>query len=188
MRTALDNYQFTNAAREIAALVDEVSNWYVRRSRNRFWESGMNAEKAAAYETLHEVLVTISKLIAPFTPFVAEDIHLNLEGSSVHLADYPVVNESLLQPKLEAEMDAVLQVVELGRSNRNQHSLKVKQPLAELVLLEHNENDMDWESYRDIVMDELNVKAFHVELDETKYTSYQLKLNFKTAGPKFGKM
>ena len=115
VRTALDDYQFTNAAREIAALVDEVSNWYVRRSRNRFWESGMNAEKAAAYETLHEVLVTISKLIAPFTPFVAEDIHLNLEGSSVHLADYPVVNESLLQPKLEAEMDAVLQVVELGK-------------------------------------------------------------------------
>ncbi|MGR5876618.1 class I tRNA ligase family protein [Bacillus pacificus] len=103
VRTALDDYQFTNAAREIAALVDEVSNWYVRRSRNRFWESGMNAEKAAAYETLHEVLVTISKLIAPFTPFVAEDIHLNLTGSSVHLEDYPVVNESLLQPKLEAE-------------------------------------------------------------------------------------
>ncbi|QWG50364.1 isoleucine--tRNA ligase [Bacillus mycoides] len=187
VRTALDDYQFTNAAREIAALVDEVSNWYVRRSRNRFWESGMNPEKAAAYETLHEVLVTISKLIAPFTPFVAEDIHLNLEGRSVHLADYPVVNESLIQPELEAEMDAVLQVVELGRSNRNQHSLKVKQPLAELVLLAHNENDMDWESYRDIIMDELNVKAFHVELDETKYTSYQLKLNFKTAGPKFGK-
>ncbi len=92
-------------------------------------------KKQLRSETLHEVLVTISKLIAPFTPFVAEDIHLNLTGSSVHLEDYPVVNESLLQPKLEAEMDAVLQVVELGRSNRNQHSLKVKQPLAELVLL-----------------------------------------------------
>ncbi|KFN03627.1 isoleucine--tRNA ligase [Bacillus clarus] len=187
VRTALEDYQFTNAAREIAALVDEVSNWYVRRSRNRFWESGMNPEKAAAYETLHEVLVTISKLIAPFTPFVAEDIHLNLEGSSVHLTDYPVVDEAFIHEKLEEEMDAVLQVVELGRSNRNQHSLKVKQPLAELVLLQHQEKNIDWESYRDIVKDELNVKAFHVELDETKYTSYQLKLNFKTAGPKFGK-
>ncbi|MCI0764408.1 isoleucine--tRNA ligase [Bacillus sp. TL12] len=187
VRNALEEYQFTNAAREIAALVDEVSNWYVRRSRNRFWESSMNPEKAAAYETLHEVLVTISKLLAPFTPFVAEDIHLNLEGSSVHLADYPVVDEMIIQTKLEQEMDAVLQVVELGRSNRNQHALKVKQPLAELVLLEHHEQKVDWGSYRDIVMDELNVKAFHVELDETKYTSYQLKLNFKTAGPKFGK-
>ncbi|MBC6975980.1 isoleucine--tRNA ligase [Bacillus sp. Xin] len=187
VRNALEEYQFTNAAREIAALVDEVSNWYVRRSRNRFWESGMNPEKAAAYETLHEVLVTISKLLAPFTPFVAEDIHLNLEGSSVHLADYPVVDEMVIQTKLEQEMDAVLQVVELGRSNRNQHALKVKQPLAELVLLDHHEQKVDWGSYRDIVMDELNVKAFHVELDETKYTTYQLKLNFKTAGPKFGK-
>ncbi|MBJ8029586.1 isoleucine--tRNA ligase [Bacillus cereus group sp. N21] len=187
VRNALDEYQFTNAAREIAVLVDEVSNWYVRRSRNRFWESGMNPEKAAAYETLHEVLVTLSKLLAPFTPFVAEDIHLNLEGNSVHLTDYPTADEKLIQTKLEQEMNAVLQVVELGRSNRNQHGLKVKQPLAELVLLEHHEQKVDWESYRDIVMDELNVKAFHVELDETQYTSYQLKLDFKTAGPKFGK-
>ncbi|PEY37040.1 isoleucine--tRNA ligase [Bacillus cereus] len=187
VRSALDEYQFTNAAREIATLVDEVSNWYVRRSRSRFWESGMNPEKAAAYETLHEVLVTLSKLLAPFTPFVAEDIHLNLEGNSVHLTDYPAADETLIQTKLEQEMDAVLQVVELGRSNRNQYALKVKQPLAELVLLEHHKQKVDWESYRDIVMDELNVKAFHVELDETKYTSYQLKLDFKTAGPKFGK-
>lgn len=147
----------------------------------------MNPEKTAAYETLHEVLVTLSKLLAPFTPFVAEDIHLNLEGRSVHLTDYPVADETLIQSKLEQEMDAVLQVVELGRSNRNQYALKVKQPLAELVLLEHHEQKVDWKSYRDIVMEELNVKAFHVELDETKYTSYQLKLNFKTAGPKFGK-
>ena len=187
VRSALGEYQFTNAAREIATLVDEVSNWYVRRSRSRFWESGMNPEKTAAYETLHEVLVTLSKLLAPFTPFVAEDIHLNLEGRSVHLTDYPVADETLIQSKLEQEMDAVLQVVELGRSNRNQYALKVKQPLAELVLLEHHEQKVDWKSYRDIVMEELNVKAFHVELDETKYTSYQLKLNFKTAGPKFGK-
>ncbi|MFJ8529025.1 isoleucine--tRNA ligase [Bacillus sp. NPDC094106] len=187
VRNALDEYQFTNAAREIAALVDEVSNWYVRRSRSRFWESGMNHEKAAAYETLHEVLVTISKLLAPFTPFVAEDIHLNLDGSSVHLTDYPEADETFIHTKLEEEMDAVLQVVELGRSNRNQHTLKVKQPLAELVLLEHHEQKVDWESYCDIIMDELNVKEFHVELDETKYTTYQLKLNFKTAGPKFGK-
>ncbi|EMA6343053.1 isoleucine--tRNA ligase [Bacillus cytotoxicus] len=186
-RRALEEYQFTNAAREIASFVDEVSNWYVRRSRNRFWESGMSPAKVAAYETLHEVLVIVSKLLAPFTPFIAEDIHLNLEGSSVHLADYPAGDETYIQKELEEEMNAVLQVVELGRSNRNQHALKVKQPLAELVLLDHHKQNINWKAYSDIIMDELNVKSFHVELDETKYTSHQLKLNFKVAGPKFGK-
>ena len=184
---ALEDYQFTTAAREIALLVEEVSNWYVRRSRNRFWASGMDAEKAAAYTTLHEVLVTISKLLAPFTPFLAEDIHFHLEGSSVHLADYPVCEEGIIQIQLEREMAAVLQVVELGRSIRNQHTLKVKQPLAKLVVFENTKQEMDWNSYKEIVMDELNVKEVTIEHSEADYISYQLKLNFKQAGPKFGK-
>ncbi|MDC2867029.1 isoleucine--tRNA ligase [Bacillus sp. BP-3] len=184
---ALEDYQFTTAAREIALLVEEVSNWYVRRSRNRFWASSMNAEKAAAYATLHEVLVTLSKLLAPFTPFLAEDIHFNLEDSSVHLADYPVCEEALIQKQLEREMEAVLQVVELGRSIRNQHTLKVKQPLTKLVVFENTKREMDWNSYKEIVMDELNVKEVTIEYSEADYMSYQLKLNFKQAGPKFGK-
>ncbi|PGZ97471.1 isoleucine--tRNA ligase [Bacillus pseudomycoides] len=184
---ALEDYQFTTAAREIALFVEEVSNWYVRRSRSRFWASGMNAEKAAAYDTLHGVLVTISKLLAPFTPFLAEDIHLNLEGSSVHLTDYPVLDETLIHTQLEKEMAAVLQVVELGRSIRNQHTLKVKQPLAKFVVFEHTKQEMDWDSYKEIVMDELNVKEVTVEHSEAGYMSYRLKLNFKQAGPKFGK-
>ncbi|WP_028399671.1 isoleucine--tRNA ligase [Ectobacillus panaciterrae] len=186
VRENLEDYQFTNAARFIAALVEEVSNWYVRRSRDRFWSSGMNPEKAAAYETLHEVLVTISRLVAPFTPFVAEDIYSNLEGDSVHLTDYPEYDESLIQVQLQEEMEAVLQVVELGRSIRNSTSLKVKQPLASLTLLSKGEQ-MDWSSYKDIVMDELNVKAFDVKQEEREYVSYKLKLDFKKAGPKFGK-
>lgn len=186
VRENLADYQFTNAARFIAALVEEVSNWYVRRSRDRFWSSGMNPEKAAAYETLHEVLVTISRLLAPFTPFVAEDIYSNLEGDSVHLTDYPKYDESLIQVQLQEEMEAVLQVVELGRSIRNSTSLKVKQPLASLTLLSKGEQ-MDWSSYKDIVMDELNVKAFDVKQEERECVSYKLKLDFKKAGPKFGK-
>ncbi|MGF9965872.1 isoleucine--tRNA ligase [Bacillus rhizoplanae] len=187
VRCSLEEYQFTTAAREIALLVEEVSNWYVRRSRSRFWASSMDAEKAAAYDTLHEVLVTISKLLAPFTPFLAEDIHSNLEGSSVHLADYPAFEETLIDVQLETEMAAVLQVVELGRSIRNQNTLKVKQPLAKLVVFEHEKQEMDWDSYKEIVMDELNVKEVTVEHSEAEYMSYQLKLNFKQAGPRFGK-
>ncbi|RBN36868.1 isoleucine--tRNA ligase, partial [Priestia megaterium] len=117
----LEDYGFTSAAREIAAFIEELSNWYVRRSRDRFWSEGMDGEKAGAYDTLHEVLVTLSQLLAPFTPFVADDIHENLTGKSVHLADYPVYDQTKVNEKLEKEMAAVLQVVELGRSIRNTH-------------------------------------------------------------------
>ncbi|WP_369899880.1 isoleucine--tRNA ligase [Bacillus manliponensis] len=187
VRSSLEEYQFTAAARDIALFVEEVSNWYVRRSRSRFWEAGMSAEKLAAYDTLHTVLVTVSKLLAPFTPFLAEDIHTNLEGSSVHVADYPVCEQSLLNERLEKEMAAVLAVVELGRSVRNEHNLKVKQPLAKIVVLEHKEKNMSWKFYQDIIQDELNVKQVTVEQNDEEHVSYQLKLNFKQAGPKFGK-
>jgi isoleucyl-tRNA synthetase len=146
----------------------------------------MDGEKAAAYDTLHEVLVTLSQLLAPFTPFVADDIHENLTGKSVHLVDYPVYNEGKVNEKLEREMAAVLQVVELGRSIRNTHSLKVKQPLRSLSLVVTNE-DIEWNAYRDVIKDELNVKKFNVEQDDENLVSYVLKLNFKQAGPKFGK-
>jgi isoleucyl-tRNA synthetase len=182
----LEDYGFTSAAREIAVFIEELSNWYVRRSRDRFWSEGMDGEKAAAYDTLHEVLVTLSQLLAPFTPFVADDIHENLTGKSVHLVDYPVYNEGKVNEKLEREMAAVLQVVELGRSIRNTHSLKVKQPLRSLSLVVTNE-DIEWNAYRDVIKDELNVKKFNVEQDDENLVSYVLKLNFKQAGPKFGK-
>ena len=136
----LEDYHFTNAAREIAKLVEEVSNWYVRRSRERFWASDMSPEKAAAYETLHEVLTKTSQLLAPLTPFIAEDIYFNLTGDSVHLSDYPTYDPKRINEQLEKEMDAVLQVVELGRSIRNTTSLKVKQPLASISVLKCNDD------------------------------------------------
>lgn len=187
VRNSLEDYQFTNAARSIAAFVEELSNWYVRRSRDRFWSQGMNEEKAGAYRTLHEVLVKTSQLLAPFTPFVAEDMYSNLEGGSVHLTDYPECDETKINKQLEKEMHAVLQVVELGRSIRNAASLKVKQPLASLSLIANEKQPIEWDSYRDIVKDELNVKVFQVKQDDESFVSYKLKLDFKKAGPKFGK-
>ncbi|MCP1357334.1 isoleucine--tRNA ligase [Aneurinibacillus migulanus] len=187
VKQSMEDYQFTNAVREIAAFVEELSNWYVRRSRDRFWSQGMSEEKASAYTTLHEVIVKTSQLLAPFTPFVAEDIYSTLEGGSVHLTDYPEYDESKINEKLEKEMDAVLQVVELGRSIRNTTSLKVKQPLASLSLIVNKDEKMEWESYSDIVKDELNVKVFQVKQNDESFVSYKVKLDFQKAGPKLGK-
>ncbi|HJF31982.1 MAG TPA: isoleucine--tRNA ligase [Sporosarcina psychrophila] len=182
----LEEYHFTNAAREIAKLVEEVSNWYVRRSRERFWASGMSPDKAAAYQTLHEVLTTTSRLLAPLTPFIAEDVYFNLTDESVHLSDYPIYDESMINTQLEIEMDAVLQVVELGRSIRNTTAMKVKQPLASISVLSATPT-INLKAYEDIIMDELNVKQFHEISDEGQFDSIKLKLDFKKAGAKFGK-
>ena len=185
-RVNLEDYHFTNAAREIAKLVEEVSNWYVRRSRERFWASDMSPDKAAAYQTLHEVLTRISQLVAPLTPFIAEDIYFNLTGESVHLSDYPAYDPSLINEQLEHEMEAALQVVELGRSIRNTTSLKVKQPLASISVLSAA-TTINWKAYEDIIMDELNVKQFHEVDDEDQFAAIKLKLDFKKSGAKFGK-
>ncbi|MEK5038474.1 isoleucine--tRNA ligase [Sporosarcina sp. FSL K6-3457] len=182
----LKDYHFTNAARDIAQLVEEVSNWYVRRSRERFWASDMSPDKAAAYGTLHEVLTKTSQLLAPFTPFIAEDIYFNLTGDSVHLSDYPTYDPNRINEQLENEMDAVLQVVELGRSIRNTTALKVKQPLASISVLSAMAS-VNWAAYQDIIMDELNVKQFHEVNDESQFAAIKLKLDFKKAGAKFGK-
>ncbi|QFF99034.1 isoleucine--tRNA ligase [Psychrobacillus glaciei] len=186
VRTNLEDYHFTNAAREIAKLLEQVSNWYVRRSRERFWSSDMNPEKAAAYETLYEVLTKTSQLLAPLTPFLAEDVFMNLTGESVHLSDFPEADERLMNEKLEKEMDAVLQVVELGRSIRNTTSLKVKQPLGSLSFMS-SKKDINWKLYEDIIKDELNVKVFEQTENEGKFVTTKLKLDFKKSGAKFGK-
>ncbi|MFF2752901.1 isoleucine--tRNA ligase [Psychrobacillus sp. NPDC058041] len=186
VRTNLEDYHFTNAAREIAKLLEQVSNWYVRRSRERFWSSDMNPEKAAAYETLYEVLTKTSQLLAPLTPFLAEDVFMSLTGESVHLTDFPVADEQLMDEKLEKEMDAVLQVVELGRSVRNTTSLKVKQPLGSLSLMSPNK-DINWKLYEDIILDELNVKVFEQTENEGEFVTTKIKLDFKKSGSKFGK-
>lgn len=185
-KVQLEDYQLTSATREIAKLVEEVSNWYVRRSRERFWSSGMNADKVAAYQTLYDVLTTISQLLAPFTPFIAEEVYHHLTGESVHLADYPTHDEKMINVQLEKEMGAVLQVVELGRSIRNTTSLKVKQPLSSLFLLSTGE-EIHWSLYQDVILDELNIKQFQKVEKEEQFSIIKLKLDFKKSAAKFGK-
>ncbi|MFD2043343.1 isoleucine--tRNA ligase [Ornithinibacillus salinisoli] len=181
----LEEYAFNPAARELADFVEEVSNWYIRRSRDRFWSEGMNADKLAAYHTLDEVLVTTSKLLAPFTPFIAEDIHLNLTGDSVHLADFPQADEMIIDEKLELEMAGVLQVVELARHTRNVSNIKTKQPLSTLTVVGEKTDRLKKYSY--IMEDEINVKQVEYRENEDHIVNYEMKLNFPTAGPKLGK-
>ncbi|PBB06002.1 MULTISPECIES: isoleucine--tRNA ligase [Salimicrobium] len=188
VRTGLDEYDFTKAAKEIEKLVDEVSNWYIRRSRNRFWESGMSESKKAAYSTLREVLVGLSRLLAPYTPFVADDIHMNLTGESVHLAPFPEREEHRVDEKLERDMDAVLQVVELARGVRNTEAIKTKQPLAELTVIPVNQDrGAALKEYRSIIAEEINVKDVVVKESSEDLIRYEVKLNFREAGPKLGK-
>ncbi|USK33083.1 isoleucine--tRNA ligase [Bacillus sp. F19] len=183
----MDRFQFTQATREIAALVDELSNWYVRRSRNRFWASGLSEDKQAAYSTLFETLTTISRLLAPFVPYMAEDIHLELHKDSVHLQDYPKSNDLMINSELEADMQTILKIVELGRSIRNAKNMKVKQPLQQIIVWRSN-GERFLNAYTAIIKDELNVKDVVYTEDISQYESNIFKLNFKTAGAAFGKL
>lgn len=182
----MDNFQVTSAARLIGQLVEEVSNWYVRRNRERFWSEGMSADKLAAFHTLRTVLLDVSKLLAPFVPFISEEVYYSLSGESVHLADYPKVQQELVDQQLEKQMQAVLEIVELGRSVRNKHQVKIKQPLAKMVVVS-NLDDVVLKSFEEIIRDELNVKTVEWADSSNEYIEFKLKLNFKTAGPKLGK-
>ncbi|MBU9721701.1 MULTISPECIES: isoleucine--tRNA ligase [Bacillaceae] len=184
----LDNYDFTAGAREIGVLVDQVSNWYIRRSRDRFWSEGLHEDKLAAYHTLFKVLVRMSRLLAPFTPFIAEDIHLNLTSESVHLSDYTNANEEEINPILELEMDRVLQVIELARSIRNMANIKTKQPLSLLTVVGTKSDTELLQKYEYIIKDEINVKSVQLKDHAGDSVQYELKLNFPTAGPKLGKL
>ncbi|MFJ7728679.1 isoleucine--tRNA ligase [Neobacillus sp. NPDC097160] len=183
----MERYQFTQATREIAALVEELSNWYVRRSRNRFWASGLSEDKRAAYSTLFETLTTISRLLAPFVPYVAEDIHLKLHQESVHLQDYPKADDSMIHPDLEADMQTILKIVELGRSIRNTTNMKVKHPLQQMIVWQQEGSRLLY-AYENVIKDELNVKEVVFTEDLSQYESIVFKLNFKTAGSAFGKL
>ncbi|WP_312129668.1 isoleucine--tRNA ligase [Lysinibacillus capsici] len=183
--TSMDDYQFTQATREIGQLVEELSNWYIRRSRARFWANGMTADKRGAFSTLYEALTSICQLIAPFTPFIAEDIYRQLCGKSVHLEKYPLFDDQLVDVRLEQEMATVLTVVELGRSIRNSQGIKVKQPLSELIVALKGELP-DYQAYSELIQDELNIKACRWTHDFSAYESVHYKLNFKSAGAAFG--
>ena len=186
----LDNYRIPEAARALQDFVDEMSNWYVRRGRERFWAKGMEQDKINAYMTLYTALVTIAKTAAPMIPFMAEDIYRNLVCSidtsapeSVHLCDFPVVEESYIDKKLEADMDEVLQIVVLGRACRNTSNLKQRQPLAHMYVKAEHELP---EFFKDIVAEELNVKEVQFTSDVRSFTSYTFKPQLKTLGRRFG--
>lgn len=185
---SVDDYDITKGARFIGSFVEELSNWYVRRSRERFWSSGMSDDKRAAFTTLFEVLKNVSQLLAPFTPFVAEDIYMNLTKESVHLADYPVADEALIDSQLEADMDAVLQIIELTRAVRNTVAIKTKQPLAQLLIVPKGDvGQAELEKYNSIITDEMNVKEVVYQTDSEGFLQYNFKLNFAVVGPKLGK-
>ena len=186
------NFKITESTQLIFKFVDQLSNWYIRRNRERFWASGMEQDKINAYATLYKVLVEFSKLIAPYVPFISDEIYLNLvlsvektENKSVHLCDYPVSDDKLIDTKLEEEMEMAITLVELGRAARNEAKIKNRQPLRKMlakspVLLD--------EYYIDIIASELNIKNVEFKEDLSEYTSYVFKPQLKTLGPKYGKL
>jgi len=183
----LENYDLTKTVRQIQSFViDDVSNWYVRRSRRRYWAMNLTEDKIAAYLTLYQVLTEVSKLIAPFAPFLAEEIFTNLtDKESVHLEDFPKANKEVIFPKLEKEMKTVIDLVSLGRAARNSCQIKVRQTLQALYIPE---------KYKDLIMrmenlikEEINVKEIRYIREKDDFVQYELKPNFKVMGPKYGK-
>ncbi len=189
--TDLDTYKITETARALDNFVDELSNWYVRRSRERFWTPGMEQDKINAYMTLYTALVTVSKVAAPMIPFMTDEIYRNLVCSvdktapiSVHLCDFPVANESYIDSKLEERMEDVLDIVVLGRACRNTAQIKNRQPITKMYI------KADYtlpEYFTDIIADELNVKSVEFANDVRAFTTYSFKPQLRTVGPKYGK-
>ncbi len=187
----LDNYQIPETAKALAAFVDEMSNWYVRRSRERFWAKGLEQDKINAYMTLYTALVTVSKLAAPMVPFITESIYQNLVKTSdndapesIHLCDFPVADPVMVDTELEAKMEHVLEIVELGRACRNTANIKNRQPIGRMIVKASFTLE---EFYQDIIVDELNVKEVCFTDDVSAFMTYSFKPQMRTLGPKLGK-
>ena len=187
----LANYRIPEAARTLEEFVDDMSNWYVRRCRDRYWAKGMEQDKINAYMTLYTALVTVAKAAAPMIPFMSEQIYQNLVRSvdknapvSIHLCDFPTVEEQLIDKNLEESMDEVLKIVVLGRAARNTANIKNRQPIADLYVMAPNKLDA---FYTDIIRDELNVKNVEFRDSVEEFISYTFKPQLKTVGPKYGK-
>ena len=189
--TNLENYRIPETARALQDFVDEMSNWYVRRSRERFWAKGMEQDKINAYMTLYTALVTVSKLAAPMIPFMTEDIYRNLvvgidktAPESVHLCDFPVADPAMVDKELETAMEEVLNAVVMGRACRNAANIKNRQPIGTMFIKAQEElNDF----YKQIIEEELNVKKVVFTDDVRDFTSYTFKPQLRTVGPKYGK-
>ena len=187
----LGNYRIPEATKALAEFVDDMSNWYVRRCRERYWAKDMPQDKINAYMTLYTALVTLCKTAAPMIPFLTEDIYQNLVRTvdknapeSIHLCDFPEVNESMIDPELEASMDEVLKVVVFGRAARNTANIKSRQPIANMYIKAAKTLD---DYFVDILRDELNVKNVEFKEDLSAFTAYSFKPQLRTVGPKYGK-
>lgn len=187
----LGNYRIPEATKALAEFVDDMSNWYVRRCRERYWAKDMPQDKINAYMTLYTALVTLCKTAAPMIPFLTEDIYQNLVRTvdknapeSIHLCDFPEVNESMIDPELEASMDEVLKVVVFGRAARNTANIKSRQPIANMYIKAAKTLDA---YFVDILRDELNVKNVEFKEDLSAFTAYSFKPQLRTVGPKYGK-
>ncbi|ETO96776.1 isoleucine--tRNA ligase [Lachnoanaerobaculum sp. MSX33] len=188
----LNNYKITETARALQSFTDDMSNWYVRRCRERFWAKGMEQDKVNAYMTLYTALITLSKIAAPMIPFMTEEIYQNLVRSvdknapeSIHLTDFPTVNEDFIDKDLEVSMDEVLDIVVLGRAARNSANIKNRQPIGNMYVKAETVLDP---FYVEIIEDELNVKAVEFKDDVEEFVSYSFKPQLKTVGPKYGKL
>lgn len=189
----LNTYKITESARAIQDFTDKLSNWYVRRCRERYWASDMTEDKIAAYTTLYTVLTTLSKISAPYIPFMADQMYLNLvpqffkdAPESVHLTSFPEVMSEYIDMNLEKDMDYVLEVVSLGRAARNKANIKNRQPLSKLFV--RSENSLNDESMLELIKGELNIKEVEITKDDSKFICYRLKPQLKTLGPKYGRL
>ncbi len=191
VRDGLDSLEIHRSARAMEDFIEILSNWYLRVSRRRFWE-GSSEEKAGAYNTLYECLETLTRSMAPFVPFITERIYQNIflpvrkEPESVHLMEYPTVNEQQLDPELEAHMDSVIKVAELGRNARQQKDVKLRQPLSEVIVVtEDKEQREAVVRLKELLKDELNVRDIHVEESDSGFVELTVKPNFASLGPRF---
>ncbi|MCL2528326.1 MAG: DUF5915 domain-containing protein, partial [Defluviitaleaceae bacterium] len=192
---SLNRYEITDPARALDQFVDELSNWYLRRSRERFWADGMEQDKINAYKTLHHALVTVAKLAAPFVPFITEQIYQNLvhgfdasSPESVHLCEYPVADEGLIDLALEGDMGSVMDITVIGRAARNAAAIKNRQPLPGMMVSLRPGATEPGAALLDVVREELNVKAISFIENAEEYVQYKFKPQLRTLGPRYGKL
>jgi isoleucyl-tRNA synthetase len=187
VRNWMEEFELTRAVRAIQDFViDELSNWYVRRSRRRFWAKGMTSDKIDAYNTLYQVLVTVAQLVAPFAPYISDEIYINLTGKeSVHLTDYPLSNQQVIDLELENRMQVVIDLVSLGRAARNACQIKIRQPLQRMYVPAKYKDII--ESMQDLILEEINIHNLVYVSEEDDFVQYEVKPQFKVMGPKYGK-